>query len=122
MFQASVAQWRSLSPDVRPGDHPVVLHARGDIDLATVPQWERALTETTDRASRPQAVIADLTEVQFLACCALPALAAAHHRCVEQGTPMLVVGNPLVTRILTLSRLHEQLTIYQTLAMALTPS
>lgn len=94
-----------------------VVRACGEIDLSTVPDFEAALVP--DATST--AVVADLTDVTFLASCGLSALIQAHERGQRTGARLLVVVPPAGTarRALQVTGLLSVLTVADSLADAL---
>ena len=81
----------------------------GEIDLASAPQLEDALTEVTDGT-----IIADLTDVGFIDSTGLRSLMTARERIAETGRLLLVFGDGPVKRILDLTRLTDRFEVFST--------
>jgi anti-sigma B factor antagonist len=93
-----------------------VVSAEGELDLHTTKQLEEAL-ESTDHPR----VILDLTEVPFIDSTALGAIVASTKRMRSQGRELIVVaGNPVVSRVLTITGLERVFSVQHSLAEAIT--
>jgi anti-anti-sigma factor len=70
----------------------VVLHLRGEIDMATGPLLDEQLGRAVTAATPPAPVVVDLSEVQHLGSVGVALLTACHRRCDALGIPMLIVA------------------------------
>lgn len=136
MFEADVERWtgrRERSPD---GDGVVVfepataaaplgwtalvLRARGDVDLAAMREWRAVLGDISRDVAELDAVIVDLTDVDFLACRALPPLSVAHRRCAAGRAPLRVVADAtIVRRVLDVGGLTATVALHGAVGTAL---
>jgi anti-sigma B factor antagonist len=103
-----------------------VLAVRGEIDMGTAPQFEKAIDDVL--ADDPPTLVIDLTEVTFLASVGLRLLARANerfvlatatNRCGESGGFAVVAGAPATIRPIELTDLHEVFDVYLSLDDAL---
>lgn len=69
-----------------------VVHADGEVDMATAARLESALADATRRARPPGAVLVELTGVRHLGSVGVSLLTACHRRCVAAGTGLRVVA------------------------------
>ncbi len=93
-----------VSDSEQPG--VLVLHARGEIDVATSPELHELLVAVIERA--PQLVIVDLTEVSFIDSTGLGVLVGAVRDVRAGGGDMrLVVTQPQIIKLLELTGLDE---------------
>ncbi|EWC63897.1 Anti-sigma F factor antagonist (spoIIAA-2) [Actinokineospora spheciospongiae] len=88
----------------------VVVHAVGDVDLATVAQLSEALTEAT-KAPAAEGVVANLSGVGFLGSAGLSALVVARNEAEEAALPFTVVATGPARRALALTMLDSTLTV-----------
>jgi anti-anti-sigma factor len=97
----------SISTSERDGRAVVVI--RGELDLATAPDLEAALTERLDAG---QDVVVDLRELEFMDSTGLRAVVAAHAR-VEGAEQSFLVVRPLpgapIAKILAISGVESVL-------------
>jgi anti-anti-sigma factor len=101
-------------------DGAVVLHLRGEIDMATGPLLDEQLGRAVTAATPPAPVVVDLSEVQHLGAVGVALLTACHRRCDALGIPMLIVaGDGPIASIL--SMIPIGLDIYDQVADALAP-
>jgi anti-anti-sigma factor len=93
-----------------------VLSAEGELDLHTTGQLDDALGST----DHPR-VILDLTEVPFVDSTALGTIVASTKKMrAQQRDLILVAGNPVVARTLSITGLERVLSVHPTLAEAIT--
>jgi anti-sigma B factor antagonist len=103
-----------LSPDFcieqqRLPDGPVVICARGAVDMFAAPELKRRLVEAIERGARR--VIVDLSETDFLDSVGLGALLSAYQRLSRRGGRLVVVsGSPNVSRLFQITGLDSILT------------
>lgn len=86
----------------------VVVALEGEIDLSTVPDAERLITEA--EAGDPGRLIIDLREVTFMDSSGLRVLLTAHRRAEDADRGFaLVRGGDTVNRLLDVTGLSERL-------------
>jgi anti-sigma B factor antagonist len=73
-------------------DFAVVVTAKGEIDLATAPEFRRAMRQACGIVAPPRHVVADLSGVRFLGSMGLQVLAETFDLCREHHTPLQVVA------------------------------
>jgi anti-anti-sigma factor len=95
-----------------------VLRVDGDIDLATVPVLEAAITEAL--IPRPTGLVIDLTAVGFLASAGLQALVATHNTVSDTAQFAVVANSAATSRPIQLTGLDQIFKLYPTLDEALT--
>lgn len=106
----------------RSGD-AVVIHAGGEIDACNENTWRQLVTEAAATATAPGSFIVDVTDVDFMGCCAYGVLADAAEQCRRRGVELrLVTHAPIATRIVEACGLSSQLPIYPTVDNALATS
>jgi anti-sigma B factor antagonist len=94
-----------------------VVAAVGVVDMLTAPQLEDALR--TAVANKPEGLVVDLTEVEFLASAGMGVLVAAHDA-KDEGTRFCVVADgPATSRPLKLVGIADIVPLYATLDEAL---
>lgn len=91
--------------------------AAGVVDMLTVPQLEDALRTVT--AQKPEGLIVDLTEVEFLASAGMGVLVAAHDAAKADTRFCLVADGPATSRPLKLVGIADIVPLYATLDDAL---
>jgi anti-anti-sigma factor len=94
-----------------------VLKVDGDVDLATVPALEAAITEAL--IPRPTGLVIDLTEVGFLASAGLQALVATHNKVSDTAQFAVVANSAATSRPIQLTGLDQIFKLYPTLDDAL---
>ena len=98
-------------------DQAVVLTVSGEVDMLSSPQLAEAIE--TARATRPAALIVDLSKVNFLASAGMTVLVTAQAE-VEPPTRFAVVANGSATsRPIKLMGIDTVLSLYSTLDGAL---
>jgi anti-sigma B factor antagonist len=93
-------------------DHPgvSVLQARGEIDVATAPEFHASLAELI--AEGRAILIVDMSEVSFIDSTGLGVLVSAEKESRAAGHELrLVVTQPHITKLLALTGLDEVFTI-----------
>lgn len=94
-----------------------VVAASGVVDMLTAPQLEDALRKAV--ANKPEALVVDLTGVEFLASAGMGVLVAAHDA-ADEGTRFCVVADgPATSRPLKLVGIADIVPLYATLDEAL---
>jgi anti-sigma B factor antagonist len=90
-----------------------VLQVRGEIDVATAPEFHASLTELIGQGRA--VVIVDMTEVSFIDSTGLGVLVSAEKASRAAGHELrLVVTQPHVTKLLALTGLDEVFTVVST--------
>jgi anti-anti-sigma factor len=101
-------------------DGAVVLHLRGEIDMATGPLLDEQLGHAVTAATPPAPLVVDLSRVQHLGSVGVALLTACHRRCHASGIPMrIVAGDGPIASIL--SMIPIGLDIFDQVAGALAP-
>jgi anti-sigma B factor antagonist len=99
------------------GNGTAVVAVMGELDLATVPAFERTLLDVTQAGTGE--VIVDLTGCSFLDSRGLRALISTRERLERSDRSLaLVLANPIVMRIFQLTRLDEWFEIRPSLGAA----
>jgi anti-anti-sigma factor len=99
-----------LIVDVRQLDGATVLAPRGELDLASCEHLEEELEQVN--RSQSQLMILDLREVDFMDSTGLRLVVTADQHARESGRRFGVVnGSKQVRRLLSLTRVEEQLTV-----------
>ncbi|OBK43942.1 anti-anti-sigma factor [Mycobacterium gordonae] len=101
----------------------VVIHAGGEVDACNENTWRQLVTEAAATATAPGPFIVDVSDVDFMGCCAYTVLAEAAEDCRRRGVELrLVTHAPIVTRIVDACGLSAVLPIYPTVDSALAVS
>jgi len=93
-----------------------LLHPRGEIDLYTVSEFERAMSNALDVVVK--AVIVDLSDISYLDSSGLSALIVAYKKLAAQGGELYVVAPrepPAVRRVLEITRVDTFVRVRPTL-------
>ncbi|SDC52052.1 anti-sigma factor antagonist [Actinokineospora iranica] len=100
----------------------VVVHAKGEVDIATAPVLAAALTAATGTVPTPSGVIADLTGVTFLGSAGLAVLIETHDNARARGVRTVIVVTPgtAAHRSPQITGLPDELTTAATASEALT--
>ncbi len=101
--------------EVTGSDQPgvAVLAVRGEIDVATAPEFHASLSDLI--AEGPEVVMVDLRAVSFIDSTGLGVLVGAEKEMREGGRDLrLVVTQPQITRLLSLTGLDEVFTVVST--------
>lgn len=98
-------------------DGIAVVVVSGEVDLATVPAFEAAIAEALEH--KPQALIVDLSGVDFLASAGLQSLVAAHGSVSKAAEFAVVADGPATSRPIELTGLDQVLALHPTMAEAL---
>lgn len=109
-----------LSVEVSEIDGMPVVHAYGEIDLYTVPEFDQALKDVVTRGT--YAIIVDLTDISYLDSAGLSALLSAYRKLSARNAVMYVVApphSPGVRRALEITRLNMLMKVHDTLDSAL---
>ena len=82
----------------------------GELDIASAPKVEEELRRTEEQ--RPEIIIIDLRELEFMDSTGLRAILAADARAKELGARLVVVqGSENIQRVFQVTRLHERVEI-----------
>ena len=98
--------------EVRVSEQPgiPVLAVRGEIDVASAPEFHASLSDLIGKGS--EVVMVDLSEVSFIDSSGLGALVGAEKEMRGAGHELrLVVTQPQITRLLELTGLDEVFTV-----------
>jgi anti-sigma B factor antagonist len=96
--------------EVSHDDRGVVLSVTGELDLASSPALEGALTRAS--AAHGERVVLDLRGVSFMDSTGLSVLVSAQRDATESGRQLAVItGSDQVLRLLTLTGVAERLTL-----------
>lgn len=98
-------------------DGAAVLRVTGALDLSLAPRF-RQLFERALRLA-PELVVADLTEVDFLASAGMAVLVQANRHCTPPTRLHVVAAGRLTMRPLEMTRLIDELTIFPSVSAAL---
>jgi anti-anti-sigma factor len=105
-----------ITTSVSHDDGVAVLAVSGEIDLATIPAFEAAIADALQQ--RPEALIIDLSAVDFLASAGLQALVATHENVSPQAGFAVVADGPATSRPIELTGLDQILSLHSTVADA----
>ncbi len=108
----------SITATVSDHDGVVVLSIGGEIDLVTAPALEEAIGGVI--SDNPQAVIIDLSGVEFLGSVGLKILAATYEKLGDSAEFGVVARGPATRRPIHLTGLDKTFPLYPTLDDALT--
>ena len=98
----------------------VVIHAGGEIDACNEHTWRQLITEAAATATLPGPFVVDVSDVDFMGCCAYAVLAEAAEKCRPRGVELrLVTHTPIVGRIVAACGLSDVLPVYPTVDHAL---
>ena len=101
-------------------DSAVIIYAGGEVDACNEHTWQRLLSEAAAIMTPPDALVIDVTGLDFMACCAFAALAEAADRCRRRGVDLCLVSlEPGVARIVQACGLSGVLPVYATADSAL---
>lgn len=101
----------------------VIISVSGAIDASNEGEWNHLVAQMAAVARFPGPVVVDAHELDFMGCCAFPALARAAERCRRRGVMLCLVSQqPIVARIVAVSGLRWLLPIYPTTEAALSRS
>jgi anti-sigma B factor antagonist len=103
----SDAQFEVMASD-QPG--VAVLAARGEIDVASAPEFQASLSDLIEEG--PNILIVDTSDVSFIDSTGLGVLIGAEKQLRSDGRRLhLVVTQPQITRLLALTGLNEVFTV-----------
>ena len=103
----------------RRGD-ALIIHAGGEIDGCNEDTWRHLVGEAAAIVTAPGPLVVDVTDVDFMGCCAFTVLADESQRCRQRGVELRLVSlAPVVSRIVHACGLTGVLPIYPTVDDAL---
>lgn len=106
----------NLRRSVRAGSQ--IVHATGEVDMATAARLESALSDAVRRTRPPGTVIVELTGLRHLGSVGVSLLTACQRRCSQAGTALRVVtGDGAARGVLEIA--CTELAVYPDLASAL---
>lgn len=108
-----------LHVDQRAEGSAVVVHAVGDVDMATAPILTQQLAHAAEVVTPPALIVADLREIQFFGSSGISVLIVAHQRCHNRGVVLRLVVGPVIMQRITIFGMQDLLTISATFAEAL---
>ncbi|MCV6965621.1 anti-anti-sigma factor [Mycobacterium intermedium] len=108
----------SITATVADHDGVAVLSVGGEIDLVTAPALEEAIGAVV--ADNPQALVIDLSAVEFLGSVGLKILAATFEKLGDSAEFGVVARGPATRRPIHLTGLDKTFPLYPTLDDALT--
>jgi anti-anti-sigma factor len=98
----------------------VIIHAGGEIDAHNEHTWRHLVSEAAAVATPPGPFIVDVTDVDFMACCAFAVLADEAEWCRRRGVELrLISPQPIIARIVNACGLTELLPVFPSVEMAL---
>jgi anti-sigma B factor antagonist len=100
----------------------IVVHAVGEVDLATAPLLDQALSQAT-AAPSARWVVVNLTKVDFFGAVGLTVLLTATRHGHATGVPIVVVTHPgqPAHRTITITELHRTLALIDSFDHACAP-
>ena len=91
-----------------------IVHVNGEVDLANAPELDLVLAETV--ATKPVAIVVDLSTVTFMDSTGLGVLVRTFKRCQESGIRLdLIVTNERVLKVLAITGLDTVLPIHSSI-------
>ena len=98
---------------------PIVITPSGDLDVATVADFEETLTDAAEQA--PEGVIVDLSAVDFIDSSGLGVILGLNERLRQQQRSLAVVAprGTAAAVVLTLTGLRRSLAVFETRRAAL---
>jgi anti-sigma B factor antagonist len=92
-------------------NHAVSVRAVGEVDLISAPLLSAQLQLAEAVVVPPAPVRLDLTGVTFIGSAGLSVLLEHHERCAALGSRLQVVGGRVVTRVLAVAGLTEEISV-----------
>jgi anti-anti-sigma factor len=106
-----------LSVLVEPHGQAVVLNVAGEIDLATAPQLGDSINAAMEQ--RPETLVVDLSEVDFLASAGMAVLIGCHQQAQGNLRFRIVATGSATFRPMELTGMTEEISIFHTREEAL---
>ncbi|KAA1248772.1 anti-sigma factor antagonist [Mycobacterium simiae] len=99
----------------------VLIHAGGEVDACNEHTWRHLINEAATSVPASGLLIVDVTDLDFMGCCALSVLAEEAERCRRRGVSLRLASSPsAVARIVSACGLSEILPVFPTADAALT--
>jgi anti-anti-sigma factor len=109
-YGVDVTRTTQLSIETRTQPSGVLLALKGELDMASVSQLQRAIAGA--RRERPEAIVLDLRELDFIDSTGLRTLISEHEQAVAEGCKFaLVQGSKQVDRLMSITRVAEHLRV-----------
>jgi anti-anti-sigma factor len=98
----------------------VIVSVAGEVDASNEHAWSQLLSEMATATTVPGPFIVDVRDLDFMACCAVNALARESERCRRRGIGLCLVGcQPIVARTVAICGLRWVLPVHPTVEAAL---
>jgi anti-anti-sigma factor len=98
----------------------VLIHAGGEVDAHNEGTWRQLISEAAAVVTAPGPFVVDVTDLDFMGCCAFAVLADEAEGLRRRGIELrLVSRQPIVARIVKACELSGLLTIYASVDSAL---
>jgi anti-sigma B factor antagonist len=97
----------ALAIDVEQANGGVCLKVRGDLDLSTAPELERAVARS--QRGHPKRLVLDLTGISFLDSCGLRALLVAQRECARAECELALIAGEQARRLFDLTGVTDRL-------------
>jgi anti-anti-sigma factor len=98
----------------------VLINAGGEIDACNEHTWRHLVSEAASVVTPPGPLVVDVSDLDFMGCCAFAVLAEQAQRCHRRGAELrLVSRQPVVARVVEACGLSGTLPIYPTTDSAL---
>lgn len=98
----------------------VLITAGGEVDACNEDTWRHLVSEAASVVTPPGPLVVDVSDLDFMGCCAFAVLAEQAQRCHRRGAELrLVSRRPVVARIVKACGLSGALPIYPTTDSAL---
>jgi anti-anti-sigma factor len=98
----------------------LIITAGGEIDACNEHTWRQLISEAAGVATAPGPFVVDVTEIDFMGCCAFAVLADEAQRLRGRGIELRLVNHQsVVTRIVDACGLNALLPVYPTVDSAL---
>lgn len=109
-YGVNVTRASQLSIETRTQPGGVLLLLKGELDMASASQLERAIAGASKES--PAAVVLDLRELDFIDSTGLRTLIFEHERATAEGRKFaLVQGSKQVDRLMSITRVAEHLRV-----------
>lgn len=104
-------QEQRLETSLRRHDDVSVVDVRGEIDLATVPQFKEAVSAAAEQSSH---VVINLADVTYMDSSGFGTLLSANRRLRPEGGSLYLVGcNEIIQRMLSITRLNTIFSVHE---------
>jgi anti-anti-sigma factor len=92
-------------------DRPLVLRAKGEVDMLTIDMFARRLHQVCATACPHSTVVIDLRQLRFFCCAGPRVLIEAHQLCRDNDIALRMKANRAVLRTLELTEMDRLLPI-----------